>query len=237
MGSGSGFGRFGAGQPGAITLPPTTPEIETVRADETVRTQYVSFETAVVVPTLQALVSGALVGATSGLAAGMVHWDNALWVWGLGTFGTASILWLAMLDRWQKVQWEREFWRPEAPQAQVVQQTNNVERISVDVRQDNRTTTILHLNVSAERLADVAKLVLTGRPFVERELCGQNRPLSQAQFREMRDELIQRGLLVWRNPDAPQQGTIFQPAGMALMRRLAGVSTTPPPYLDEDARA
>jgi hypothetical protein len=226
-----------SGQQGGITLPPTSPEIEAVRADEVVRTQYVSFETAVVVPTLQALVSGALVGATGGLAAGMVHWDNALWVWGLTTFGTASVLWLAMLDRWQKIQWEREFWRPEAPQAQVVQQTNNVERISVDVRQDNRTTTILHLNVSAERLAEVAKLVLNGRPFVERSFCGSNGLLSQTQFREMRDELIQRGLLTWRNPESPQQGTIFEPSGYALMRRLAGVSGTPPPYSEQEDRA
>lgn len=197
---------------------PAGPDSEIIRADGLARLQYTTIEAGVIIPALQGVVTGVLVGPGAGFAAGALGAANPWFVAGVVGFGASAVVYLAMLQRWHNITWSLDMWRPDSSGPQVL--TNQVDRIQIDVRQDNRSTQILHLGLSAEKLASVARLVLGGRSFSEREFLGL---LSQSEFRALRDELIKRGMLAWRNGESPQQGADFTVFGRQVMRRLAAL--------------
>lgn len=201
---------------------PASNEAEAIRADASARLAYNSIQAAVFVPALQATIAGAFCGPVVGLAGALLDMARPWAMCGLAGMGTAAIVYLASLQRWHAVKMMLDSYAPmdqPIPAAGAIQ-ANNIERVSIDLRQDNRTTQIMHLSISAERLAEVARAVLAGRVFAEREFCGAGNMLSQSEFRSLRDQFAARGLLAWRNHDHREQGITWTVAGRHALERL-----------------
>lgn len=81
---------------------------------------------------------------------------------------------------------------------------------------------LVDFGVEEERARALAKGVLAGRALSEAEWTGNGRPFSRRELRGIRSELLERGLLEWRNVRAPAQGVQLTAAGRAVFERLAG---------------
>ena len=73
----------------------------------------------------------------------------------------------------------------------------------------------------ADRLPVLAAGLLAGRSFNQAAWTGAGGLFSRAEFDQLRDVLIERGLAAWKNPNARAQGVELTAAGRAVMRRLA----------------
>lgn len=81
---------------------------------------------------------------------------------------------------------------------------------------------IIDLGIEPVQAQALARGIMNGRSFSEAEWTGNGRPFSKREFRELRSELLERGLLEWRNPKAPAQGVVLTRSGRAVFSRLAG---------------
>jgi hypothetical protein len=82
------------------------------------------------------------------------------------------------------------------------------------------------LPVRESDFVTVARGVAAGRPFTEREWTGADNPLSINQFKDVRAEMIKRGILEPVNRDAPQQGYKFTRSGKAVLAYFAALPPT-----------
>jgi len=95
------------------------------------------------------------------------------------------------------------------------------------------SVTTARFPVDEESMAILAAGLLNGIPFAERYWIGAGKIFSQAQFRDIRSEMLKRGILELANPKSPQQGYQLTRAGRACMRDLAShPNITPPPPMD-----
>lgn len=91
-------------------------------------------------------------------------------------------------------------------------------RLRVD--EDEATTKYGHLPIDVEALRVVARGVLDGQSFAVSTWTGRGKPLSRAQFEELRGWLFKQGYARWENPDNHAQGVAFTAKGLALWRAL-----------------
>lgn len=73
----------------------------------------------------------------------------------------------------------------------------------------------------ADRLPVLAAGLLAGRSFNQAAWTGAGGLFSRAEFDQLRDVLIERGLAAWKNPNSRAQGVELTAAWRAVMRRLA----------------
>lgn len=103
--------------------------------------------------------------------------------------------------------------------------------VKVDLRkitQDGYThVERLTLPVTESELATLAAGLLAGRSLTEREWAGPGKLFSINQFREIRGELLKRGVVRPSNPKDLRQGFTVTRAGMALMHHFAAMSENP----------
>jgi hypothetical protein len=66
------------------------------------------------------------------------------------------------------------------------------------------------------------RVACTGRSFSVRDMSGV---LSRTEFELLRDELVERGFLVWRDPLDFRQGVEWTRPGSALLRSVEGVKS------------
>lgn len=87
--------------------------------------------------------------------------------------------------------------------------------------------------VPGRKVYDALKRVAGGgRGFSQRDMTGI---LTRSEFDALRDELISRGFLAWRNQDAKQQGVDWTRPGLALLRAVLS-PTLPQPCATVSAR-
>jgi len=91
----------------------------------------------------------------------------------------------------------------------------------------------IHLIFPTEELRHKARLIAVlmanGTPFSEGALTGANRPLSRSEFNTMRDLLMLRGLMKWKDAEIHTLGVELTPPGRSTFRKLAaGDFTTTP---------
>ena len=88
------------------------------------------------------------------------------------------------------------------------------------------------LNFDSEEMRSkamlVAAFILNGSPFSEKALSGTGRPLTRSEFYTLRDLFMFHELVRWKNPKHPTLGLELTPLGRSTVRKLAGLSTTPP---------
>ena len=137
--------------------------------------------------------------------------------------GFAGLVILAVLAVFMRRVWEGWFQSETVRAAVPSQMPQNRDRVEVEVsKPDSKQMTFLDLPGDRQQLGQLASGVLAGRSFSEGEWSGGGRPYSRSEFRELRGELLERGLLTWRNHDAPAQGVQLTAPGRAVFRRLAG---------------
>lgn len=180
-------------------------------------------------PLLQAATTGLLTGAAAHALASLFSWQQSPgFAFGLSV---AALAWLryrpgntVTADDASWPTWQNFFptqQNTEPAQAQTV-------RVEV-IEEQGRKGQYIDLPATAGQLQRLAAAVLRGASLSEGQWTGAGAPFSRAEYRQLREELIRRGLASWRNPHAPAQGFELTAAGRAVMRRLADLQTTTPP--------
>ena len=80
-------------------------------------------------------------------------------------------------------------------------------------------------------LGQFARAVLAGRPTGERKWTGAGQPFSVGEYVAFRDELLQHGLVRWKNEQHHRQGFKLTARGRAVFKQLAAIPATTPPEL------
>lgn len=162
-------------------------------------------------------------GVVSFLGVGLFAWAVGLTV--RVALGVAGVVILAVLvvfifRVWQ-AWFQTETVRPARPDVRQVR-----DRVEVEVsRPDENRMQFLDFPGNADQLGALASGVLAGRSFSEGEWTGAGGLYSRSEFRDLRGQLLARGLLEWRNDNAPAQGVILTTPGRAVFRRLAEART------------
>lgn len=186
------------------------------------------------VPLVQALITGALMGLTVfGVAIKLRvidAWFYALVATGLVTTATWILLgmhWykLTNIDYLEKITGldlnrDGKIGGGDERAAKEVERTIKINLQEVTPEGHLRVS-IARFPLDPDTMSMLATALLGGLPFTERHWTGAGKPLSLAQFREIRAEMIARGMLEPANPKAPQQGYRLTRAGAAAMRSFA----------------
>ena len=200
---------------------------EVIQAQHNEDKRRLSFADGVITPLAQAGITAGVLTLPIVSAAWSFHWPGNVGQWAVLTFTfTLALSWALLLRRWVSSTtpiWERLTGRDlnndgwigepdEEPQPQPI-------RVQVSAA-DGKSSTFATFNLSPHKLAELAGGILTGRPFSESEWSGGGRPFTRAEFRELRAELLKRGLLLPAGDEA-RQGFRFSPAGRAVLRHFA----------------
>jgi hypothetical protein len=82
------------------------------------------------------------------------------------------------------------------------------------------TLQIFNLPASQEQLTALARAVLAGASLNELSFSGPGAIFTRSGWRKLRDELLRRNLLAYRNPQTPQLGCVVTRTGEAVFRYL-----------------
>jgi len=200
------------------------------------RETYQTVRVAVWIPLLQALASGGLLGA---LAASVLYYLGAsskLILAGAMAALVASGVWLTGL-RW----WRRMVETIDSGQAVEVLPYSYGEleepepySVRIEMASDNgRHTRYINLPVSPGKLRQLANGLISGKSFTEASWCGSGGIFTRAEFVQLRDEMLTRGLLELNSPGYPARGYHLTRGGYAAIQYLSQIETTP---LLEDGR-
>lgn len=183
---------------------------------------------------LLAFVSGVFAALALGLLAHALEHKAPLEIALIAWSVTQALTWIILLFRWSKLLYvierslgldinrdgytgepyqEPERYTPEPVRIELVEQTTG----------GGRQTSLIDLPVSQEQLIALADGLLSGSSFSESSWCGSGAPFSKSEFIRLRDEMLKRNLLTWRNPRAPAVGLMLTPGGKACMRYLSSV--------------
>ena len=111
-----------------------------------------------------------------------------------------------------------------------------VVRIQIDeVTADGhiRQNRFANLPISNDKLTVIARGLLGGRSFSEREWSGAGKILSSNEFRTLRTEMIKRGLLEVANDKDQRQGYVLTRTGRAVMTKFSQI---PAPARQEEVK-
>lgn len=218
--------RYTAISPISPAMPESQP-LEIIQPQQAENERAFLFTTAagVLLPVLQAIITGALAGLAAWCYAWLLHFPQA-WRWGLGVaLGVLVLAWLGMLARWLDL--TRPIERLTGVDLDHDGYIGTPDTIRVEVTsQDKRHVTAAEIPY-ASKLADFARGVLSGEPISERQWSGAGKLFSQTEFRQVRDLFMARGWFRWINPESPQQGFEITPGGRAALRALAQGGPSP----------
>ena len=182
---------------------------------------------ALLIPFLQALVTGLLFGLAGAAFGWLVKYESP-GVLGV-TVGTVAALlaWLAFRDRAARlVEHDKGFIRESIPEPPLpAEPKRQIIRIEMN-QQEGRQVDYIDLAASRKQLYQLAAGLLAGQQFSVSNWTGSGKPFTRSEFETLRAELITRGLARWRNERAPMQGAELTRSGAAMVRYLA---STPPP--------
>ena len=184
-----------------------------------------TYQAGALLPGLQALLSGLFF---SGVVGGVLWWTGAEKAGTYllaGGFGCAFLVWLVLLRQWVQLVNHREG-IVKTPRVQVIEPEHQHQPSSVRVELIEETNSYWHgafldLPVTHEQLRLLASGVQSGSSLSENAWCGSNRPFTKSQFHQLRDELLKRGWLTWRNQSAPAQGVEVTNVGRRVFSYLA----------------
>lgn len=202
-----------------------------------VRKHYQSPWTAVMIPLLQALVSGIFATVLASGAYGIYRYYDNIWAWGYFLFGLITgVSWFALLVNWRNVVWRlEEIYGVDIDKDQQV--GHPVERFKVEITRrsgnsystqylDDMPLTITHAQMLFPALAK-------GVSFSENNWVSPKK-MSRDQFLDLRNYWLDLGWLVWINPDRPKLGTNFTEIGRSAVKNIAAQMAEPQESLPPD---
>lgn len=173
----------------------------------------------VLIPFLQAVVTGFFSGM---LIIGVLVLAGAFQLAVLAVLagGVMLFCWLRLLGNWLAV------YSP----IRVVEHQPAGERapfVTIEIKQDNRRLQFIELPASEEQLVRLAEGLLRGTPLSESAWCGAGRVFTKSEFHQLRDEMLKRQLVAWKNEQFPAQGLVLTVAGRHVFQHLINTPTLP----------
>jgi hypothetical protein len=191
--------------------------------------------TGVVVPSLQALITGLFTGLAAWALGMLTRWDRSgLIALAMGA-GVALITWSFAARHGQRLLELREGIDLQ-PDSQPLPGGQPEPIRAVIVSENGQQGDYLDLPCNQEQLIALAAGMIRGESFSLGAWTGHGRPFSRADFERLRAELLARGALAWRNPSAPAQGLTLSQPGKALMRYYASMAAGRSPTLADHHR-
>lgn len=106
-------------------------------------------------------------------------------------------------------------------------------RVQVDNLESNghiHQSQMFSLPCDETELEQIAQAYRNGVPFSEKEWTGKGKLFSVSRFREVRNEMLKRGMMAPASAKSERQGFIFTKAGQAILNHYA---PSPTPQVDE----
>lgn len=216
-----------------MTTPALPASLPTSNVDLS-RSYFHTLPVAVVYPLLQSAITGASLGLCASALAWFVGNERPLAIGLLVACLAQAITWLVTLSRWHRwvykledvtgmdLNRDGEIGRP-------------VEPVRVELVGDNgRSTKFIDLPAKEDQLVQLGTGLLQGTPFSEMNWTGRGAAFSKNEFRDIRNEMIRRGLLRWINPNARAQGLELTYPGRAVMTKFACMGVRPPTLVKQD---
>lgn len=188
-------------------------------------------EAAAWVPLMQSAITALLV--TVAFSAALIALDVRRW-WGWAIAGgviTLIWMWWRLLNHWFRLTAHLEQLTgldlngngrvDEPEEVEPVPQTVKVQLSRVS-ESGSWSGEYFDLPGSLEDLKTLARGLLDGRPFTEREWTGRGKPYASEAFRSMRRELLRRGLIELASAKDARQGYVLTDEGAAFMSELVG---------------
>lgn len=174
----------------------------------------------VAVPFIQAVITGLLATGIGGGVAVCGKWDVAA-VGGVVGGLVMGGAWLLLLREHRDLLWETEEITGLDLDGDGHVGAPVSTTLEITIPGDHgKQTKIADLPAAPEQLRALAQGMLRGR-MAETEWYGRGKLFSKGKFYALRQELIDRGLMVWVNPKAHTQGTELTAVGRSVFRRLA----------------
>jgi len=204
----------------------TTSSADFIERDGTVRKHYMSTEASIKIPLLQALITALFLSVLITVIAwyaGVKAWYSVL---GISFLVVSAGAWLLLQRRWYKLVLELEqIFNLDFSGDGKVGAPPELVRIEVS-RNDipgTHQVQIYELEKSLfEKLKYLAPAAISGLPISESAWCGAGKPFSKNEFHQVRDELIKRGWLFWKNPDEHSLGLEVSKVGKVVFKHLSG---------------
>lgn len=188
--------------------------------------KYLTVRSGVLIPLLQALVTGLVFGGGVSAVGAVMNWfgfDRVVW-WqlGLAAFFLATIrAWIALIDEW------RGFLYPNRKQDPIYVETDP-QTVRVEIAQNRgRNVQFMDLPADASQMIMLGQGIVEGLGFTEAQWTGKGQPFTRNQFVQLRGEMIKRGLVVWNSDRDPARGLRVTGKGMAVMRYFASQVDSP----------
>lgn len=112
---------------------------------------------------------------------------------------------------------------------QIITEPAPIVTVVIDDKTGSKTQTKrFDLPCPLEDLQVLSKGLVAGIAFTEAEWTGSGKPFSRGDngsFTKLRNELVVRGLMAWRDPEVTAKGMSPTKAGWAVFRHLAGSPT------------
>lgn len=184
------------------------------------------FSIAVVVPLCQSALLGLFSGVAAGALASMLELAYALELaWCVASLA-ALFCWLVLISDWLRLRRLELIGFQEPALEYAPEPEPEPEIISAPVRielKSERSLQLIDLPISQDKIVTFASSVVAGAPISESSWTGAGALFSKREFHQLRNELIKRGMLEWRNNGAPACGLSLTRAGAATMRYFASV--------------
>lgn len=202
---------------------------QTPLINQSIPDDYHTMTVSVYIPAIQSLITGLTSGTAVASLAGLAAWPPG-WTW-LQTAGASwtiiqAITWILLLRRWASFASptsQPAFDTPESDPATIHEpKTIRLEIIT----NAGRTTQYMDLPITEAQLTAIAQGLTHGIHFTEAAWTGKGKLLSRSQFRQIRDELVKRQLLVPASLKDHRQGYVLNRAGSELIRQFAAVSNS-----------
>lgn len=169
---------------------------------------------AVIVPLLQAGVTGLIIGILGGTVAMLA--GASFWTYGLLAGSISGLLaWWAALASWRDA-----IYATSPPLQPAAVETVRLQVLDLDSPQQ-AWGAWLNLPIQPEAAKEALILLASGKDLSMGALTGRGNPLSRSEFVALRDALIDAGLAYWINPRSHSQGCGLSVGGRAVLRRYA----------------
>lgn len=197
------------------------------------RETYHTIKVAVVIPLLQAVASGVLLGSLVAALLYMLELSGELMLAAVIAALVGSVAWISGLRFWREMVSSIDGKIEKIPLS-YVEPDELPEPGSVRVElieSGGRAGSYIELPCSPGKLKALASGLLSGKSFTEAVWCGSGGIFSRGEFAKLRDEMLRRKLLELNSPSTPARGYRLTRGGEACIRYLA--ESQAPPLLSD----
>lgn len=173
-----------------------------------------TWQAAVLIPALQAGITGLHIGIIAGSVAWIGGGDALKWAILAGAI-SGLLAWWAGVTAWRDAVYQATQEPPKVDQVETVR----LEVMDLDNPQPWGHWLNLTIEPGAARQA--LTLLADGRDLSMAALSGRGNPLSRTEFVTLRDALINSGLAYWQNPRSHSQGCALSVGGRSVLQRYS----------------